>query len=173
MFDFALTETGDLVFEKSGSPRKPFRISFAISDGKAFKINFRTEDCDPIVGGTNSIKITFDLHTSRSNSRVLLLDDADARIQGIKIRIQTVLGDIAGRKAIGSRLETIKHKPLYDKTTSASAVAMVKEAIYDLMPDAIVKVQPEVVIGPQGYTQRMSIYIYEDDILIFKYGISG
>lgn len=173
MFDFALTETGDLVFEKSESQTKPLRISFSVSDTVAFKIGLRTEDCEPLVGSANSMKISFDVNGDRRYVRALLLDDADARIQGIKIRIQTVVGDIAGRTAIGSRLEKIKHKPLYDKSVAAQAVEIVKEAIYDLMPDAIVKVQPEVVKGVKGYTQRMSIFIYEDDILIFKYGISG
>lgn len=173
MFDFALTDSGDLVFEKSEAIRKPLRIAFTVSDSKAFKIGIRTEDCEPTTGGVNSMKITFDLYSGRRNARALLLDDADARIQGIKIRVQTVLGDIAGRTAIGSRLEKLKHKPLYDKSVATQSVAMVKEAISDLMPDAVVRVEPEVVRNSRGYTQRMSIYIYEDDILIFKYGISG
>lgn len=173
MFDLALTETGDLVFEKATNVKKPLRISFAVSNAKAFKIGFNIADSSPLVGGPNSMKISFDVGGGRQHARAMLLDDADARIQAIRIRIQTTVGEIAGRTLIGSRLEKIKHNALYTASTASQTIAMVKEAIADIMPDAVVKVKPDVTMTTKGYTQRMAIFIYEEDILIFKYGVSG
>lgn len=169
MFDLALTESGDLVFSNVENRRKPFKINFNVTDGKALRLSFLVEGSPPIVPSENAIKLSFDIGQKLSNKKAVLLSEDDSKIQAIKIRIQTTLGDMAGRKSLGSRLETVRHKPLAEADTIRRTTALVKECISDIMPEAEILVKPEVVRTTKGYTQRMAIYIYNNNILIFKY----
>jgi phage baseplate assembly protein W len=172
-FDFALTEKGDILFKQNTSKSKPIKICFAITNGKAIKIKLRTEDCSPLIGSDNGIKISFNNGQNENNKKAIIFYDNDAKIQAIKIRLQTALGDTAGRQSLGSKLETVKHKQLYDKNVQQQVISMVKEAIQDIMPNADVRVKPVATKSDRGYTQKIVIYIYEYNILIFKYDLKG
>lgn len=173
MFDLALTEKGDIVFQQNINRQKPFKICFVVSKGKAFKINFRTEDCSSLVASSNAIKISFDIGKKENNKKAIIFYDQNARIQSIKIRIQTALGDVAGRQSLGSSLETVKHKQLHDKKVQQQVITIIKEAIQDILPNADVRVKPVATKSDRGYVQKLVIYIYEYNILIFKYNLKG
>jgi hypothetical protein len=173
VFDLALTSNGDLVFEKNTAKPNPLKISFNVSNGEVMSLKFKIEDCPTIVGGDNSIKISFDIKNPLRDKRVMILSDSAAKVQAIKIRLQSALGEIAERGTIGSKLELVKHRQLYEKSTSTDAVTFVKEAIADILPDAEVRVNPSVTIDDSGYEQKLSIYIYDQGFLIFKYDLKG
>jgi phage baseplate assembly protein W len=173
MFDLALTEKGDIIFQQDTNKSNPFKICFAVSNGKAIRIQLRTEDCSPLLGGDNGIKVSFNIGQTKNNKKAIIFDDADAKIQAIKIRLQTALGDTAGRQSLGSELETVKHKQLYNDDVQQQVITMVKEAIQDIIQNAEVRVKPVAVKSSTGYVQKLIIYIYEYDILIFKYDLKG
>lgn len=173
MFDLALTEKGDIIFQQNTSKSNPFKICFTVSNGKSIRIQFRTEDCSPLIGSNNGIKISFNIGKTKNNKKAIIFDDRDAKIQAIKIRLQTALGDTAGRQSLGSKLETVKHKQLYNKSVQQQVITMVKEAIQDITPKVEVRVKPMAVKSGTGYVQKLIIYIYEYDILIFKYDLKG
>lgn len=169
MIDIGLTENGDLVFVKNESKKDPFKISFDVTNGKSFRIQFKPEEFPALTASENAIKISFDIGQSQNNKRAVLLSENDSMIQAIKIRIQTSYGDLAERTTIGSKLETVRHLPLYASDTASKTVSIVKACIEDILPDAEVKAVPEVVRTSEGYIQRMALYIYNDNILIFKF----
>jgi hypothetical protein len=134
-------------------------------------MKFKLEDCPALVGSPNSIKISFDVNQIQNNKKAMIIYDSEAYIQAIRIRLQSTLGEIASRETIGSKLESVKHKLLYEDSTSDKTVTYVQDAIADILPNAEVRVQPSVVRNEHGYCQNLSIYIYNSGYLIFKYDL--
>jgi hypothetical protein len=168
LFDLALTEKGDLVFKQNTQKENPLKISFIVGKAKAFKIGFQIEDCNRLTC-SNGIKIGFDIDESRYSNSAIILNDYDAKIQAIKIRLQSAVGEIAGHPELGSMLELAKHLSLNSQKIQTQVVSIVKKAIADILPDANVVVKPSVINNGKGYDQKLIIYIYDNDILIFKY----
>jgi phage gp46-like protein len=101
-----------------------------------------------------------------------MLNEHDSKIQAIKIRLQTTLGDIAGNTDIGSKLELVKHKESTDESVLSSIKTYVTEAIADIISDPEIIIKPVVSIS-NGYEQKVIIYIYENEMLIYKYDLKG
>lgn len=172
MFDLALTEKGDLIFQQNINRAKPLKIQFSLTSTKTLRISFQTRDFNPITNNTG-IKISFNIGSNQYKNKAITLNNIEAKIQAIKIRLQTSLGDISGRPNIGSALEFIKHKSLTDISTHSQTVSIVKTAIEDIVKDPKVIVKPVVSKRNGKYSQKLVIYIYENDILIYKYGLRG
>jgi phage baseplate assembly protein W len=172
MFDFALTQSGDLVFIENKEKHKPLRIDFVIANAGVKKISFKIEDSLPLQKSKNGMSILFDVKETINNKKAMTINGASAKSQAIKIRLRTTLGELAERKNIGSKLELAKHKPLYLEATAATVTEYVKEAIKDILPDAEVRVTP-ITTTNMGYHQTMHIYIYNKGFLIFKYELKG
>jgi phage baseplate assembly protein W len=172
MFDFAITQTGDLIFTESNYIKKPFKIRFAITKAKVLRVKFDLSDCYDEPQVQNGIKVTFNIENVRKDKKAALVFDEQAKTQAIKMRLATALGEVVDRESIGSTLEMYKHKPLFEKSTINGITAAVIDAIKDIVSNVQVKVMP-VVNTSAGYSQDMAIYIYEDGFLVFKYDLKG
>jgi hypothetical protein len=170
LFDLALSTTGDLIFEQNTDKIPPLKISFFVSQSKPLKIQFDTDSCFPANRASNALGISFDIDTIPNNKRAILVYDVQAMVQLIEFRLNTPEGQIVDRDSIGSKLELVKHLPLYDTQVQALATSYVKTAIADIMPNAVVEATP-VIDTDNGYSQCLNILIYDNGILIFKYQI--
>lgn len=173
MFDLALTERGDLLFVNDDTKRDPLKIKFNITNGKSLKIGFLIEDSTQVLPGENSLKIRFNMNALKNNKTGVTLNDVESKAQAIKIRLQTPIGDIANSTGIGSYIELIKHKNLNSLNVQKQLATIVKNAIVDIISNPEIVVTPDVHITERGYAQKLVIYIYDKDLLIFKYEIKG
>jgi hypothetical protein len=172
VFDFAITQKGDLIFIQSQIKKQPIKLSFLISNSTAKKLSFNIIDSDPTVSLSNGLKISFVIDELPYNKRAMILQDDSAKGQALKIRIATALGQLKYRSTIGSLLESIRHKPIYDKTTITDAQKIVLDAISDLVTNPTVIVEP-FIDKNLGYTQGLKINIYQDEFLIFNQSVEG
>lgn len=170
MIDLALNAKGDLLFVKPDSKIKPLKVSFYLAKKKAIKIDFLIDDSNKIEGSSNSLSMKFNVDDKISKASPLILSDNMAKIQSIKIRLATALGEIKGDPTIGSRLELARHKEIYLESVINEIIQTVKESISDVLPSAEVKAKP-VIKKNNTYKQCVEIYIYNEGYLIFKYDI--
>jgi phage gp46-like protein len=170
MFDLALTEKGDVLFQNDTKQKMPLVIS--LCPREALKITLSAEGFLPLEQSNNALKISFDCKTDVEYKKAIMLNEHDSKIQAIKIRLQTTLGDIAGNTDIGSKLELVKHKESTDESVLSSIKTYVTEAIADIISDPEIIIKPVVSIS-NGYEQKVIIYIYENEMLIYKYDLKG
>lgn len=170
MFDFALSQSGDLIFIEKQNTRPLFKLSFTTA--KTLKLIFDVSDFDPISNNSNGIKISLNVKDLDNNKRAMILYDTNAKTQLLRIKLNTALGELPQRLDIGSKLDLVRHKPLYDPKTLSLAQSYIKEAIVDLFPNAEVRVTASVD-KTNGYAQQLNIYIFDNDLLIFRYSLKG
>ena len=115
--------------------------------------------------------LSFRISTSeRIKYRTLPLNEVERKIQAIKIALRTEKGELARRDEVGSDIYKIMHKKLLDNKTLELLKLAIKEAIVDIVPEA------EIIVVPERsqdffYCQSVGVYIYQNEILLFKYEI--
>lgn len=173
MFDLALTEQGDILFERNLIKDTGLKVSFNFANSKTLRVNFKVEDYVPLIQTNHSLKVSFEIERLNEYDQVVTLNESDAKIQAIKIRLQTALGSLPFYPTIGSELEIYKHKSLNNKLIQKAIQDAVTKAISDLITNPAIRL--EAVSGTNGkeYVQKLVIYIYEDEMLIYKYDLKG
>lgn len=169
MKDFMLTQTGDLMFVTEKRTSSRVKIKFLFSESPVVKLQFYIDGCHSIQPSENQIKLSFDITDQKTTHSVKLAEKKECARQAAIIRFRTSRGELAERTQIGSRLEMIKHNYLFSEQTNSSAVAIAKEALYDIMPYATVTAVPVAKHTPNGYRQVMLLKIYDEDTIILEY----
>ena len=99
-----------------------------------------------------------------------LVNDTEQKLQQIRIALTTERGELPNRRDIGSRLSLAKHQNIHDPENLQNIEQYVLEAISGILTSPVVRAKPEKGTG-NFYCQNVGIYIYESDILIFKFYI--
>lgn len=136
MKDLFLTPRGDLAIKDINNSQKRLEVNFITSKSNALGINFYIEDTSSLKAYKNSLSLSFSIDKPEYNKELEMIS-GDAYIeQAIKIRLLTSLGSLRGNTDIGSKLELVVHEFVDSSTTITSLEKIVKEAIYDLIPNA-------------------------------------
>lgn len=167
--DFAIDNKGDLVFSKT----KEFdglNINFRIAEQKGLQLNFIFTDMQ-----TERPSADFELNfefVKKKNKyyKAEIFDTIKQKSQEIRIKLRTERGEIRRREELGSKLYAIKHEELYNNNNIRLIENMVIEALEGAIPNMEVIAKPEKGIG-NFYAQNVGVYIYSDEMLIFKFYI--
>ena len=165
--DFAITPRGDLILEEYNEP-KSFKLSFRLTEKRGLLVKLFISQ-QPSIQNDAQFKISF-IHKEKTGitHTASLVNDIDMKLQEIRIALTTEREELPKRPNIGSQLHLIKHDNLYDPATLHLVEQAVKESLRTILPDARVLAKPERGIG-NFYCQNISIYIYHQNNLIFKF----
>lgn len=168
MKDLFLTPRGDLAIKNISNNDKRLEINFFTSNSNALRLNFYIEDTSQYRPNANSLGINFSINKPEYNKEIETIS-GDAYIeQAIKIRLSTSLGSLDGNKDIGSKLELVMHEFVDAQTTYTNLEKIIKEAIYDLIPNAQISIRkPKTKYT--DYSTNLIIVIVDNDK---KYNIS-
>lgn len=136
MKDLFLTPRGDLAIKDINNSQKRLEVNFITSKSNALGINFYIEDTSSLKAYKNSLSLSFSIDKPEYNKELEMISGDAYMEQAIKIRLLTSLGSLRGNTDIGSKLELVVHEFVDSSTTITSLEKIVKEAIYDLIPNA-------------------------------------
>lgn len=168
MVDLLLTATGDVAFIETKEEKSRLKLTFFKTSGKAVKINFYTENIEEPKASNNGLTIKFNIENIKNNKRILTVKNDAYRVQQIKMRIKTSLGELPERTNIGSTLETVIHKRLYDSDVISKTKSIITEALTDIIEDLYIEAEP-IIKKVDSYEQLMRIYIYSGNNLLLTY----
>lgn len=169
MFDFAITEKGDLVFEDQPKTNK-LKIDFAISNHQAIKINFFVSPVSQVIPVNNNFKISFKTKKAiaAAKHKVSAVEGKDYVAQQIAIKTKTEITDLANRKEIGSRLSTMRHCNINSPSNLSKIQDIVYDSIKDILPYAEIVAKNETGIGPFSY-QNITVHIFNNNEKIYSF----
>lgn len=136
MKDLFLTPRGDLAIKDINNSQKRLEVNFITSKSNALGINFYIEDTSSLKAYKNSLSLSFSIDKPEYNKELGMISGDAYMEQAIKIRLLTSLGSLRGNTDIGSKLELVVHEFIDSSTTITNLEKIVKEAIYDLIPNA-------------------------------------
>lgn len=169
MIDFEISPEGDLLFEKF-EPPQGFKLGFRIAESPGLTIKFHVSDQKDLEGAGH-FKLSFLTKQKTGLShKASLVNDNEQKLQRIRIALTTERGELPSREWIGSRLSLTRHEDLYDDSNLRRIEEYVGEAIQGILSSPEVIAKPERGVG-HFYCQTVGVYIYENDILIFKFFI--
>lgn len=172
MMDFLITPSGDLAFSEVTKETQRLEISFYNSKTKAVRINFDIDTYSYDMPKKDTLVINFDIRKIKNNKRAMMVSDDAYLMQQILMRLKTNLGELPERLEIGSKIETVMHKNLQEKSTQKQVEQIVSNAIKDLLYNYSVKAVP-IIQKDNDYRQIMNVMIYENNELIFTYEMEG
>jgi hypothetical protein len=170
MIDFALTDKGDLILEEQ--PVLPaFRLDFRIAQFQGFTVKFFQAPSQDVVHNDNfKIRFNTKAHSEEVKYRTSLVDNIEAAIQQVMIRLRTEVTELPIRQTVGSQLRTVKHERLNSRLNLSRIETMTANAIKDIVPNVEAIAKAEYGIGA-FYCQNVNIYIYSDGTLFYKFSI--
>lgn len=171
MVDFLISQSGDLVFEKSATSQNRLEISFYKSNAKTLIISFETETHEVCTPSDQAMTVHIGIADIEYNKNATMVAGYAFLKQQINMRLKTSLGELSERPNIGSKLETIMHSEISDIAIQNKIKAIVSESISDLLSDFTVQVVPKVRKSNNKYEQCMMVYIYTNDSLITSYKV--
>jgi len=169
MFDLAITNSGDLSFSKTIKNFSPMFIDFIIAHSPTLKIDFKIDRTKSLTPSNTGILIAFELKDTIFDDEIDIVNETNATMQAIKMRLKTSLSELSKRQKFGSRLEYSRHKHISDKGTIQEVENYVKEAISDILPYATVKAIPFINKTGSTYSQVIKISIYNNTENIYSY----
>lgn len=169
MTDLMLTKSGDLMFVSEVRKQNVIKLTFCLSDTNACKLDFFIETNLPTTLSPNQIRLNFDIDSNKRTYTSKVVTKKDFSKQICLMRLKTQLGELKHHKTIGSKIEEVKHKFLFDDAIIAKTALLAKEAIKDVYPNAKVTAEPYAKHYSEGYKQIMLIKVYDEDIIILEY----
>lgn len=170
--DFAINDTGDLIFTERNDKYKSLNIKFNLSQTKAQRISFLTSESDSIVHSSdNYLKISFKIEDVENKMTSISYKDTDALVQLIAVQLKGTLGELPYRTDDGSELSTYKHQNINDTTLNN-----LKDYLESFLATYIYN--PSVTVTPyidysNGYVQTVKIYIYSNSNFILDYVVES
>lgn len=109
--DFLLTPSGDVTFEVYEKDSSPLEVSFVTSNTTALSVSFYAENNNNNKAESqSSISIGFYVDNPSFNKTITTTSKENLKEQQIRIRLQTVIGDMGSDPSIGSYIEKYKHE---------------------------------------------------------------
>ena len=177
MVDFQLNKNGDIFFEESKNINNKFELNFFVSQSDVMTINFYTENLSSFSYLESNKEdrvlapgMCMNMHLMKveNDKEIVLSKDEDCIEQQIKIRLQTALGTLTNNEDIGSNLDLYKHNLMSDKDDFSTIKESVKEALYDVLPNAEIDVQKIDTIY-LDYSNSIMITIKDDEYNYYYY----
>jgi phage baseplate assembly protein W len=170
--DFAINETGDLLFMNRNDKYTALKIKFNISQTKAQKISFLTEESNNILHNSdNYLKIMFDIEDAQSKTTILAYKDDDALSQLIAVVLNEAKGELPYRTDEGSELSTYKHKNI-NSVLLSNLENYLKSFLSSYLNNPSVTAKPNISYT-NGYKQVVDIYVYNNNDLLLKYTLES
>lgn len=170
MKDFMLSSTGDITFSTAEELSPSFQFDFFVSDNSIMNLNFYVENLKKpkyLKGLTPGIVFNFNISKTENDKEIVYnIDEEEYLYQQLKIRISSVLGTILGNEDIGSTIELYKHKNIDDNLNYI--LSSVKEAIEDIMPEAILNIR-KIGGGYYSYSDSVEITISNKEYKFYYY----
>lgn len=141
MKDLFLTPRGDLAIKSISDSNKRLEVNFITSKSNALRLNFHIEDTFALKPSKSSLNLSFSINKPEYNKELEMVSGDDYVEQAIKIRLATSLGSLRGNPDIGSKLELVIHEFVDVPATIADLEKIIKEAIYDLIPNATIYIE--------------------------------
>ena len=177
MIDFQLDKNGDLLFEVSQNTSNNFELNFFVAKSSTLIMNFYAENLSSFSYIKNNKEdrvlapgMCMNMHLMKveNDKEIVLSKDEDCIEQQIKIRLQTALGTLTNNEDIGSNLDLYKHNLMSDKDDFSTIKESVKEALYDVLPNAEIDVQKIDTIY-LDYSNSIMITIKDDEYNYYYY----
>ena len=138
MKDLFLTPRGDLAIKNVNDNNKRLEVNFITSKSNALRLNFYIEDTYTLKPSKNSLSLSFSINKPEYNKELEMVSGDAYMEQAVKIRLSTSLGSLRGNSDIGSKIELVIHEYVDAPNTITDLERIIKEAIYDLIPNATV-----------------------------------
>jgi hypothetical protein len=170
--DFAINDTGDLLFAKRDDKYTSLSIKFNISKTKVQKISFLTEESDSTIHHSdNYLKVIFNIENIANKTTAIVCKDNNSIVQLISIVLNESVGELAFRKKEGSELSVFKHKNI-DKKTLSNLETYLESFLKDYLNNPSVSAKANINYS-NGYKQVIDLYIYNDNDLLLKYTLES
>ena len=171
MFDFKLTERGDLMLVESSAIDTKVKIDFMLSKSQPVRIDFYLDNF--IEQDAKGAKLQFEINGKNEKYHCRTIEGTAAVQQACILRLKTELGDMKNNESIGSTLESIRHQPIHDTLVQNNINTIAKQAISDILPNAKITVAPHIEKGNNRYEQMARISVYDEDLIVAEYKARG
>lgn len=166
--DFAINDTGDLIFSSRNQSYTSCKIQFNISQTKVQRISFLTSESNTIYHKSdNYLQISFKIEDIEDKLTSVAYKDTDALIQLIAVQLKGTIGELPYRTTDGSKLSTYKHQNINDATLS-SLESYLESFLKDYISNPSVTATPYIDYS-NGYIQTVKLYIYSGSSLLLDY----
>lgn len=165
--DFAVSKSGDLLFQEQDINSTSLKVSFAFSKTKATKIVFDFSEFELNTPSSNALRLSFDLVKKTANKSVHILKEDDMIGQLLTLKLKTSLGELPLRKNFGSELSLMRHKEI-NSTNLDTLSTYVEDCIKDIIKNPTVEAMPYIDYN-NGYKQTVILKIYGDDKNLLNY----
>lgn len=170
--DFAINDTGDLLFTKRDDKYKPFNIKFNIAKTKVQKISFLTSPFEETHHKSNDyLKVSFIIEDIENKTTSLVYKDTDVLTQLIAIQLNGTVGELPYRTDDGSKLSTYKHQNI-NKDFLSNLESYLTSFLSGYISSPVVKANANINYN-NGYKQAVDIYIYNNSDLLLKHTLES
>ena len=165
--DFAVSKSGDLLFQEQDINSTSLKVSFVLSSTNATKIVFDLSEFKLNTPSRNALKVSFDLVKKTANKSVHIVKEDEMIAQLLTLKLKTSLGELPLRQKFGSEMSLMKHKEI-NKANLDKLAQYVKSCIEDIISNPIVEAKPYINYN-NGYSQTVILNIYGDNKTLLKY----
>lgn len=165
--DFAISKSGDLLFQEQDVNSTSLKVSFALSRTKATKIVFDFSEFELNTPSKNALKVSFDLVKKTANKSVHIVKEDEMIAQMLTLKLKTSLGELPLREKFGSKISLMKHQEI-NKVNLDKLSSYVKTCIEDIVKNPIVEAKAYIDYN-NGYRQTVILNIYGEDKNLLKY----
>jgi hypothetical protein len=171
MIDFALTNTGDLIVDQQES-FPVFCLQWRDSAFSIFNMSFLQKQEKDKRTPEGIFEFNFDASsaTNREKKNTRSIHGLEELKQRLIILFRTEEGACPLNTNLGSKLVIQKHKDINSMPVLQEIQRIVKEKINDLVEDPAVVIKVEKS-DSAFFCQNVSIYIYQNNELIFKFEV--
>lgn len=166
--DIRVDNRGDFVLANMREyPR--LRIDWMDSSQPVLRIDFKqAEEVVPMSPKKNQFCIDFiSVQDERSlNAKALTVSGIEEVKQRLMVRLRTEYGEMNLKPGLGSYLVTQRREDIMSDEVQGMIQSIVYSEVIDMLPNPVVVVKPKKKEGP-FYCQNLSVYVYNDDELIF------
>ena len=167
--DFRISDNGELLFDESTNNQK-LKISFHSHNNNGMRIVFKTPEYDNDSIDESALKISFSTNIYNTTYTSEVSDNIEYEQQRLIIALRTEYGEIINHPQLGSRLKLIKHKMINSNSLLKEIEKETQKAINYIIPNAKIIAKQEYIDNYYG-SNNISIYIYKNNFLIFKFYI--
>jgi hypothetical protein len=170
--DFAVNNSGDLIFAKKDDKYKSLCLKFNLTKTKTQKISFLTSDSTDVEHSSdNYLKLSFTIQNNDFKTTDVVFKDKEALIQLISLQLKTTEGELPYRTTDGSKLTTFRHQNINTRTLR-NLESYLKTFLADYIYNPSVTATP-VIDYNNGYKQAVELYIYSNNNLLLQYNVES
>ena len=168
MFDFKISNTGDLVLDNAENIAKT-KIRFGISDYPVLNINFMTNKIsEKKEENPEILKIAFSVNKTSKKTAPGSVYDTDELRQRIMILLRTEYGSIPVDQEFGSYINTMRHEDITNDGVLNRIRNIVEEEIAGILDNPSVEVR-RVITNEIFGSQNINVYIFDNNKPVYEF----